>query len=429
MRNVKSLAISILIIGASTLSLYAQAKNIAIVDATVHTMSDKGTLENATVLIRNGKIQTVLSERPAISGYEVINAKGKVVTPGLIGAYTSLGLVEVGFSAGTVDSNSSASAISKTGAALDVPYAVNPKSTLIAISRIEGVTSAATTMTRTGQLFNGQGAIISLGDTITPVIKPKAFLSVAVDNGGADNTGGSRAALWTTLEHVLSEAAFTQGKKLDPLSSWHGISTIADAKALNSFLMGEQPILIEAHRAADILQVIELGKRYPKMNLVILNATEGWQVAEQLADANIAVILNPESNLPYEFDQLSATLENAGRLQKAGVTVAIGMNTHNIRLAKQHAGNAVANGLPWQAGLASLTINPAKIYGISDTHGSIETGKQADLVIWSGDPLEVTETAEQVLINGERIEMVSRQTKLRDRYLKKHEQKSVHYVR
>lgn len=429
MRTINKVAIATLLTAALSVSTSLHAENIAIVDATVHTMTDSGIMENATILIRNGKIEALQSERPTGSDYQIIDAKGKVVTPGLMGAYTSLGLVEVGFSAGTVDSNSSSTAISSTGAALDVSYAINPKSTLMAISRIAGVTSAATTMSRTGQMFNGQGAIISLADTSSPIIKSNAFLSTSVDNSGANNTGGSRASLWVTLEQVLAEAKFAQGKDLNPLSQWHGISTLADAKALDAFISGKQPVLIQANRAADILQVIALGKRYPNMRLVILNATEGWQVADQIAAANIAVILNPESNLPYEFDQLSATLENAGRLHEAGVTVAIGMDTHNIRLAKQHAGNAVANGLPWEAGLASLTINPAKIYGVSDKVGSIATGMQADLVIWSGDPLEVTETAEQVIINGELVDMVSRQTKLRDRYLKDRGGKSVHYIR
>lgn len=429
MRTINKVAIATLLTAALSVSTSLHAENIAIVDATVHTMTDSGIMENATILIKNGKIEALQSERPTGSDYQIIDAKGKVVTPGLMGAYTSLGLVEVGFSAGTVDSNSSSTAISSTGAALDVSYAINPKSTLMAISRIAGVTSAATTMSRTGQMFNGQGAIISLADTSSPIIKSNAFLSTSVDNSGANNTGGSRASLWVTLEQVLAEAKFAQGKDLNPLSQWHGISTLADAKALDAFISGKQPVLIQANRAADILQVIALGKRYPNMRLVILNATEGWQVADQIAAANIAVILNPESNLPYEFDQLSATLENAGRLHEAGVTVAIGMDTHNIRLAKQHAGNAVANGLPWEAGLASLTINPAKIYGVSDKVGSIATGMQADLVIWSGDPLEVTETAEQVIINGELVDMVSRQTKLRDRYLEDRGGKSVHYIR
>jgi hypothetical protein len=157
--------------GSMLLTHLVDAKSIAIVGAKVHTMSSQGTIDNATVLIKNGKIQSVMQGETALSGYEIIDAKGKVVTPGLIGASTSLGLVDVGFSAGTNDSNSSLTSISKTGAAFDVSYAINPESSLMAIARIEGVTSAATSMGRTGQLFNGQGALISLGDISDPVIQ------------------------------------------------------------------------------------------------------------------------------------------------------------------------------------------------------------------------------------------------------------------
>jgi imidazolonepropionase-like amidohydrolase len=105
------------------------------------------------------------------------------------------------------------------------------------------------------------------------------------------------------------------------------------------------------------------------------------------------------------------------------------METHNIRLARQHAGNAVANGLSWDQGLAALTINVAKLYGIDNKLGSIEAGKIADVVIWSGDPLEVTEVAELVFIAGEKIDMQSRQSKLRDRYLKLQSNIPMQYVR
>ena len=167
--------------GSMLLTHLVDAKSIAIVGAKVHTMSSQGTIDNATVLIKNGKIQSVMQGETALSGYEIIDAKGKVVTPGLIGASTSLGLVDVGFSAGTNDSNSSLTSISKTGAAFDVSYAINPESSLMAIARIEGVTSAATSMGRTGQLFNGQGALISLGDISDPVIQARAFINTILD--------------------------------------------------------------------------------------------------------------------------------------------------------------------------------------------------------------------------------------------------------
>lgn len=403
-------------------------KSYAIVGGTVHTMSDKKIMENATILIKDGKIKNIAENARPPSTYEVIDAKGKVVTPGLIGAYTSLGLVDVGLSAGTVDATSTKSMVSPTGAALDVSYGVNPDSALIPVNRIEGVTLAATAMVQTETLFRGQGAIITLQDN-ADVIKPRAFMVTGVDHGAASQNGGSRAALFVALTQALSEAEYAARTKLTPITQWHGVTSLADAKALIPVVKGSTPLLVDARRAADIKQVIALKKQFKSLDLAILNATEGWKVAKLLAEANIPVVLNPEANLPSSFDQLGATLANAGRLHAAGVVVSIGMSTHNIRLATQHAGNAVANGLPWEAGLAALTINPAKLYGIDKDYGSVEPGKVADLVIWSSDPLELMETAEAVFINGEPIEMESRQTKLRDRYLDLNKTKPVQYTR
>jgi imidazolonepropionase-like amidohydrolase len=406
-----------------------QAQNYAIVGATVHTMGPKGTLENATVLIQNDKIQAVLTGHSDLQGYKVINAQGKVITPGLIGAHTSLGLVEVSSSAGTVDSDVLPVNFSTVGAAVDVSFGINPDSSLMNISRIAGVTSAASSVTRSEQLFSGQGAMITLGDKTQAIIKPRAYMGVNMSNGGADNIGGSRALLWVALEQAISETEFVGSKGLSPAQQWHGELARADLRALWPVVNGDIPLIIDARRAADIRQVIAFKKRHPKLHIVLLEATEGWRVADELAANNIAVILDPESNLPYAFDQLGATLANAARLDKAGVMVVIGMGSHNIRLAKQHAGNAVANGLAWQRGLAALTINPATIYQIDALVGSLEAGKQADLVIWSGDPLEVTETAEQVFIEGQLLDMQSRQTKLRDRYLDLQQDRPMRYVR
>lgn len=405
------------------------AERIAIVDGTVHTLTEQGTLKNATVLISDGKIQRILTERPALAGYTIIDAKGKAVTPGLFGAFTSLGLVEVGFSAGVVDRSSSANSLSSTGAAIDVSYAVNSDSSLLNISRVEGVTTAATAMSSTHMLFQGQGAIISLGDKTQPLIKPRAFLVMAADNGGVNDVGGSRAVLWPMLEAVLAEAELLKGKTLNALTDWHGITTKADAMALQPVVNGDIPILIDVRRTADLRQVIALKQRQPKLDITLLHATEGWRVAEELAAANIAVILDPESNLPYEFDQLAATLQNAARLQAAGVLVAIGIDTHNIRLIRQYAGNAVANGLPWVEGLKAITSNPAKIYGVDQQIGTLKQGMQADLVIWSGDPLQITEHPEHIFINGKLIDMKSRQSKLRDRYLQHDKRLPAPYTR
>jgi hypothetical protein len=304
---------------------------------------------------------------------------------------------------------------------------MNSDSTLIDVTRLEGFTSAVTGIGSTGQLFDGQGAVISLSTSFDLVMKPNAYMHVDLGSGGANTIGESRAALWVALNQSLDEAMYVASNPLTPAQDWHGFISRADAKALASIVSGQMPLLVTANRANDILQVLALKQRYNNIDLVLVGVSDGWRVATQIAEADVPVILSPESNLPGQFDQLGATMTNAARLSKAGVKVSIGMDTHNIRLAPQQAGNAVANGLPHSEALAALTINPATIFGVDNLLGSLEQGKQADIVIWSGDPLEVTQAAEQVFINGVAMKMESRQTKLRDRYLHRDASKPIAY--
>ena len=409
----------------------AMAEKWAITGATIHTQASMGIIQKGTVLIEDGRIKQVLDTVSVPSGYTEIDAAGKVLTPGFIGAMTNLGLVEVSSSAGvvdaSVDTSLNAHPISSVGAAYDVQYAINTDSTLIDVTRLEGFTSAVTGIGRTGQLFNGQGAVISLTKGFDPLLKTHAYMHVDVSNGGAGRNGDSRAALWVALNQSLEEASFAASYDLNPSQAWEGMITRADAKALGKVLNAEMPLLISANRASDILQALALKERFSMINLVLVQVTDGWRVADKIAAANVPVILDPLDNLPGDFDRLGATLHNAARLHKAGVMIAIGIDTHNIRLAPQHAGNAVANGLPHGAAIAALTINPAKIFGIDNLVGSVEPGKRADLVIWSGDPLEVTQAAEQVFIAGKAIVMESRQTQLRDRYLNRNKNKPAAY--
>lgn len=179
---------------------------------------------------------------------------------------------------------------------------------------------------------------------------------------------------------------------------------------------GEQPLVVAVHRASDIVAVLRLAKQLG-LRLILAGVTEGWKVAREIAAADVPVLVEPLDNLPQSFEQLGATLENAARLRAAGVRVAF-MNgdAHNARNVRQSAGNAVANGMSWHDALAAMTIVPAGIWGLADRYGSLEPGKDADLVIWDGDPLEVTTFADMVFIRGQEIPMESRQTLLRDRY-------------
>jgi len=426
---------SALILLSLLASAAVNAEKLAIVGGQVHTMGEMGVLEQGTVLINDGKIESVTTSLDVPAGYKRIDADGKVVTPGLIGAMTSLGLVEVSMSAGPVHHSVDHHAVSKTGAALDVSYAINTDATVVGVSRLEGVTSAATSIQFSDQLFQGQGAVISLDPNGDPIVASNAFMVLKVTGAAAQANGGSKAALWVAIETAFNEAKEAAIKGQSPMfryaDSWHGITSKADAKALQEVLKGTMPLFMYADSAADIRQVIRFKQRNSGIKVTLVGGVEAWRVAEDLAAESISVILDPENNLPGNFEQLGATLGNAAKLEAAGVKVAIGMNTHNIRLATQHAGNAVSYGLSHKQGLAALTINPATILGVDNTLGSLEAGKQADVVIWSGDPLEVTQSAEQVIINGQPIEMTSRQDKLMKRYKAFYETDGTtpHYVR
>lgn len=411
-----------------SLSTSVLASQFAIVGGKVHTLTSQGTLAVGTVLIKDGQIEDIVAGLHVPRGYERIDASGKVITPGFIGAYTALGLVEVGFSAGQVDASTTSHPVTTIGAAMDVSYGVNADSTLIPITRMEGFTTAITGIESSDYLFKGQGAVIQLTDS-DPLLKARAFMALSLNNSSASDTGGSRGTMWVALKQALAEAEYAIGVDLAPTQPWHGMISRADAQALGHVVQGHKPLLIKADRKADLLHIIALKATFPKLNVAIISGSDAWRVAEQLAAADIPVIVNPEYNLPGAFDTLGATLANAGRLEQAGVTVAIGIETHNIRLATQHAGNAVANGMSYDGALAALTKNVAQIFGMEQQMGTLAPGMRGDVVVWSGDPLEVTEAAEQVFIGGEPIKMQSRQTLLRDRYLNLKQEQPMVYTR
>ncbi len=162
------------------------------------------------------------------------------------------------------------------------------------------------------------------------------------------------------------------------------------------------------------------SRRRNSLKPVIVGGAEAWVVASDLAKAKVPVILDPLVNLPASFDRIGARLDNAALLNRAGVKVAFTLMedpTQRARRIRQVAGNAVAHGLPPDVALAAITATPAEIFGLGASRGRIAAGQVADLVLWTGDPLEVTTVAEQVWIAGASVEMKSRQTELRDRYV------------
>lgn len=401
MKHLETLALACLL-GAPT----AYAESLFINDATVHTMGVRTVMQNADILVRNGTIQGLGPDLEAPADAVVIEAAGRPVTPGLFAGISAHGLTEIGAVEHTVDSMLMGDGMRPE---FDVTLAYNPLSSLVAVTRAEGITWGLLDARQEKSIIGGQGQAVSLSGDFDALMGEKV-LFISIGGPASGKSGGSRAAQWMLLEQALDEA------RNPPSAGSEPILTVAGQAALKTYLDGAT-VVFSANRASDILQVLAFSSKHG-LQAVINGAAEGWYVADQLAEAGVPVLLNPLSNLPANFDQLGARLDNAALLHEAGVTVIIsGAGTHNARKQRQMAGNAVAQGLPWEAALAALTANPAAVFGLEDGFGTIEPGSPADLVIWSGDPLEVTSAAEQVIIDGRLQDMTSRQTRLLERYL------------
>ena len=408
-------ALNLLAAGALALAATpAAAETVAIIGATVHTMTRAGTLENATVVIVDGRVSGIGADAAVPDGARVIDGDGLVVTPGLFDAWGTMGIVEVGAVEGTNDIEVDNPRI---GAALNIADAVNPRSELIAVNRIEGITRSVVAPESETHLVAGQAAVINLGGAGDWLESAPAAMVVQFGERGAELSGGSRAAALLTLREALQDArdygrnrsAFDRGARRAYARAR------LDLEALQPVLAGDVPVLARVDRASDIEAVLRLQREF-KLRVIVAGGAEAWVVADQLAAASVPVILDPLVNLPGSFETLRATGENATRLHAAGVTVAFGSgDSHNARNLRQAAGNAVARGLPWDVALAAATTAGARVFGLD---AGLKTGEPADLVVWGGDPLELTSYPVAVFIDGEQMPMTSRQTALRDRYLK-----------
>ena len=408
------------LIGATTATAQTAAPETLILqNARAYTMAGEGggLIENADIDVRGGVIVAVGQDLAVPEDARAVDAKGRIVTPGLFAPWSQLGLVEIGLDQESNDASPEGDY--PHSASLDAADAFNPASTLIPVNRAGGVTRAVAAPAPGDKVFGGLGAIVNLSGRPDSIVREGALQSAAMGYQGAARSGDTRMGAWAEFRDAIEEArgyaANPGGYALRPRMT--GL-TLNDLEALVPAARGTQPIVVAATGAADLRALIRMKARYG-LNVIALGATEGHLVARELAAAQIPVILNPVLNLPEQFEMLGATQANAARLHAAGVTIAFydpPSGTHNLRLLPQLAGNAVANGLPYAAALAALTINPARMYGVEGRYGSIEIGKAGDLVLWDGDPLEVSSRPAAVYIDGRQTSLTTRQTRLRDRY-------------
>ena len=393
------------------------AQPTAIVGGTVHPVSGPE-IENGVVLLRSDTIAAV-GPRSAVSvpsDARRIDASGQVVTPGLMDAATATGLVEVSAVGSTRDN--ALDTDDAIRAAFRVTDGINPNSVVIPVTRLGGVTTVASTPS--GGAVAGQGAVIDLhGKTIGEMlVRDRAALYAAFTPDAAEATGEARGGLAMRLREAFEDARFYANNRDDYQRGATRTLSMSrlDLEAMAAVLNGERPLVVRAARASDIDAALRIAEEFD-LDLRIEGGEEAWMRADRLADAGVPVILKALNNLPTEFDRLGTRFDNAARLADAGVPVAIStFDTHNARTLRLEAGNAVRYGLDWEAALQAVTLAPAEMLGVADTHGSLTVGKTANVVVWSGDPFEPLTTVEHVFIDGLEMPDDSRQKRLLRRY-------------
>ena len=394
-----------LLLAAAALSISAPtfAQTYFLDDATV--LAENGTQSNTDMIVVDGTIQGRGARLTAPDGAKTIS--GGWVTPGLFAPMSSLGLTDIGSSG---PGNDVGSETSKTNVSEYAADSFNPRSVHIANVRQSGITHALIAPRSGGNsIFAGTGAIVSLTGGFDSVLNPEAFVMVDMGETGTVRAGGSRAAAMTQLRAAIedSEAFF---KRYAAQPDGGDILSRQDANAFSKAVSGNIPLLIRVNRAADIMRIIDLNSRYRSLDIIIVGGAEAWEVADGISKANIRVILDPLQNLPSTFESVGSRLDNVAFLENAGVDYAIS-NLTALGVTKpatlaQHAGAAVVEGLRWDQAFSAISSTPASWFGVDES----------SIVVWDGDPLEVTSAPIAMSIAGEEQAMTSRQKALRDRY-------------
>ncbi len=398
----------------------AHAQSVAIVGGKVFPVSGPP-IEHATVLIKDGKIAAVGTNVAIPADAKRVDATGKWVTPGLVNAATQVTIMEVGSVAGTREGSPRGS--NGIAAAYRVWDGVNPNSVLIQPARNGGVTSVV--IGPSGGLVSGQAAVVQLVDGDAAAMTLRAPVAMVAQVGNARAAGvNARGELLNRLRELIEDTKFYMAHRLDydRAQSRQLSASKMDLEAMIPVVQGKLPLVIETNKASDIVSALDLAKQYG-LKIMIGGGAEAWEVADRLAAAKVPVITGAMNNIPMSFAELGAEQENAGKLARAGVSVALIGNAgggdeeaFNVRNVRFEAGNAVAYGMKWDDALRAITLTPAEMFGVAARVGSLQPGKDGDVVVWSGDPFEFATQPEQVFIRGKEVDAPSRQDMLEQRY-------------
>jgi imidazolonepropionase-like amidohydrolase len=405
---------------AHAITIPAGAQTIAITGGKVYPVSGPP-IEGGTVVIVNGKIAAVGRNVAIPAGAQRIDATGKIVTPGFVNSSTQLGVQEVSQVSDTRDM--SARGKDNIAAAFTVWDGLNPNSVMMAPARKDGITSFI--VMPTGGLVAGQAALLDVVPGTTTDMIIRAPVAMIAEVGDPQQAGvNSRGELIVKLRELLDDTRFFQTHRdaFDRAQTRPFAASRLDLQAMIPVIQGKLPLVVVVDRASDIDAAMRIAREF-NVKLMIGGGAEGWMMADKLAAAHIPVLTGAMNNIPGGFASLGQRQENAALLRKAGVQVALIGNAgggdeeaFNVRNLKQEAGNAVAYGMTWDDALRAVTLAPAEIFGVADRVGSLQAGREGNVVVWSGDPFEFTTRVEHVFVRGHEYTDKTRQDLLMERY-------------
>ncbi len=393
------------------------AAPVALKGGEVHTVSGEVIEDGVIVIGDDGAIVSVGDASTSIpADAEVLDVTDQVVTPGLFDAHTMLGLVEIWAVDGSRDTDPGPGEVN---AANRVADSFNARSAVIPMQRDGGITDVV--IVPGGSFVRGQAAHVELAGSPSrhaSIVTRSAAMLIELGTDVSSALKAPRGEAIAMLRKLYDDATFylANRAKFDARQMRELSADRLDLEALGETVARAKPVYFEAHRASDIEAALSVAA---DLNLkpIITGGAEAWLVADTLAATGTPVILDPLANLPADFDRLGSRADNAALLEEAGVPVIIStFEAHNVRKLRQLAGNAVRAGMSHEAALRAVTLEAARAVGADATRGSIEVGKRANLVVWSGDPFELSTRVTRMMIGGEEVSLRDRQDALLERY-------------
>jgi imidazolonepropionase-like amidohydrolase len=418
------------VVGSDNIPAPSQGKPIVLKGATIHPVSGPE-IPSATIVFDKGKITVLGTSVPAPEGAEVVDVSGKHIYPGFISANSVLGLIEIGAARATVD-------IEETGAINPNARAVssiNPDSELLPVARANGILTVHAVPE--GGTISGQSAVIRL-DGWTPeemTVRTPTAMHLRWPNLTINRSPRAQKSVKDQQKDIDKAHKLIRDSFQIARSYWQarksgtpGFKSDLRWEALMPVFEGKLPLFVHLETAAQIEDALAWAKE-AQLKIVLVGANDAWRMAPQLKESDTAVIVAVPTGLPSRRDDgYDSVFSNAARLHEAGVRFCISMNGReseapNERNLPYEAAMASAFGLPREEALKAITLYPAQLLGVADQLGSLETGKAATLIVTDGDPLDFPTHIEAAYIDGRKIDLTNRQTRLRDKYREKYRRK------